>query len=715
MKKQYPADVFDQFFNNSIDLLCIANTNGYFTKLNSEWESTLGYSLTEMEGKRFIEFVHPDDVENTIYATEQLANDQRVQNFVNRYKHKNGSYRWIEWRSYPTENMIFASARDITKHIETEQALRESEERNKLITSMTTDYVFKLRITEKKGYDLEYLSENFESITGLKRLDVFSTEGRQKIFHPDDFPKVQRLIGQMISDGLPGELECRSIIKGNTRWINIVARPEKDPSTGEVVSITGAIKDITARKKAEMDRQSSEDLFLKALVNTPDSVSISNCATGKYVYVNDKYLEKTGYELHEVIGKTPLDLNIWADLDRRDEMLNLLKTDKSIHDFETRFRMKSGQIDDCVVFAEIVEVNQEKHFLFFVRDITDRKKSEEALRQSEQKYRLLFENMTSGFALHEMIYDENGKPFDYRYIEANPAFEKLTGLSAESIIGKTIKELVPTIEDQWIQTFGNVALTGEPITYMNYAKDLGRYYDTYVFSPEKDKYAVVFNDATVRINAENALTDSEEKFRSIVENSLAGIFTIDEEYHFIYVNDELCRLLGYSKNELIGMDFRKVLTPNSMNLVVDRYIRRKQGEDLPSHYEFEVVCRDGRIRQAEMIVNLMKDNGGKKRTMGQFIDITERKHAENVLRESESRLRSFINESSEGIVIINEDGLIEEWNNSAVAITGISCEEAVTHTWWDVQLKYSINWFYLRMISALTCLKRNSRRKSGIH
>ena len=93
--EQNSNDIFDQFFNNSIDLLCIADTEGHFLRLNPQWEETLGYTLEELEGKSFIEFVHPDDVESTICVTNQLANYQKVQNFINRYRHKDNSYRWI--------------------------------------------------------------------------------------------------------------------------------------------------------------------------------------------------------------------------------------------------------------------------------------------------------------------------------------------------------------------------------------------------------------------------------------------------------------------------------------------------------------------------------------------------------------------------------------------------------------------------------------------
>ena len=127
------------------------------------------------------------------------------------------------------------------------------------------------------------------------------------------------------------------------------------------------------------------------------------------------------------------------------------------------------------------------------------------LRESERKYRMLFENMTAGFALHEMIYDEQGKPLDYRYLEINPAFERLTGVPGKALLGKTVKEVMPGTEQYWIDVFGKVARTGEPAAYQNYASELKRYYDVWAFTPAKDQFAVVFTDITDRKRAEEKL------------------------------------------------------------------------------------------------------------------------------------------------------------------------------------------------------------------
>ncbi|NMB79901.1 MAG: PAS domain S-box protein, partial [Methanomicrobiales archaeon] len=113
----------DRFFNSSLDLLCIADTEGKFRRLNPEWEQTLGYPVNELLGKRFLDLVHPDDLGPTMEAVARLGGQNVILNFQNRYRHKDGSYRWIEWRSYPHGNLIYAAARDVTDRKLTEEAL----------------------------------------------------------------------------------------------------------------------------------------------------------------------------------------------------------------------------------------------------------------------------------------------------------------------------------------------------------------------------------------------------------------------------------------------------------------------------------------------------------------------------------------------------------------------------------------------------------------
>lgn len=148
--------------------------------------------------------------------------------------------------------------------------------------------------------------------------------------------------------------------------------------------------------------------------------------------------------------------------------------------------------------------------LMYSKKNTSLVQRERELIESDKRYRLLFENMTSGFALNAMIYDEQGNPMDYRFITVNPAFEHLTGAKAKDIIGKTVREVMTGTEQHWIETYGRVARTGEPIAYENYAQDIGRYFSTYAFCPEPGLFAVVFNDITERFKSQQELAEAKD-------------------------------------------------------------------------------------------------------------------------------------------------------------------------------------------------------------
>ena len=122
------TDELEKFFSGALDLLCVADTDGYFRRLNAEWEKTLGYTREELIGTRFLDLIHPDDIEATTNAVRELSVQNAVLGFTNRYRRKDGEYRWIEWRAYPAGKMIYAVARDITDRVAVEDTLRAAKE-----------------------------------------------------------------------------------------------------------------------------------------------------------------------------------------------------------------------------------------------------------------------------------------------------------------------------------------------------------------------------------------------------------------------------------------------------------------------------------------------------------------------------------------------------------------------------------------------------------
>jgi PAS domain S-box-containing protein len=156
------------------------------------------------------------------------------------------------------------------------------------------------------------------------------------------------------------------------------------------------------------------------------------------------------------------------------------------------------------------------------------------------------------------------------------------------------------------------------------------------------------------VELKKKLQESENMFRSIVENSHAGIFIIDGSFHITYANNMLSQILGYPVEEIVGSDFRCFLDEPSKDLVADRYIRRQKGEDIPSRYEFNFFRRDGQLRNAELSSAVVRDAGGKLITVGQMLDITERKQNEAEIIKARAELEIRVCERTGELQRANE-------------------------------------------------------------
>ena len=152
-------------------------------------------------------------------------------------------------------------------------------------------------------------------------------------------------------------------------------------------------------------------------------------------------------------------------------------------------------------------------------EIRKRISAEKKLADSNEYYKLLFTSMLNGYAVHEMIYDDEGNPANYKFIDVNPAFEKLTNQKREDVVGKTILDISPNIEKFWLERYGKVQKTGEPISFTSYSADLDRFYEVYAFRPQKGRFATIFNDVTEKMEVQEKM-HQQQRLESI--GTLAG-------------------------------------------------------------------------------------------------------------------------------------------------------------------------------------------------
>ena len=363
----------ERFLAVGSDLQVIAGINGYFRWVSPTFERTLGWTPDEMTSRPWTEFVHPEDLSASIAEADSLFCGNETLTFENRYRHRDGSYRWFLWNAqpYPEEQVIYGAAVDITDRVRVEQerqqvqqALRESEDQSRNI--------------------LESIAEAFFAVDENWR-----------------FTYVNQSACTLL-DRIPGDLI------GKNLWEEYSA--------------------LMGREFEPIYRSAMRDRVAGSLTAFyPD---------------RDRWYEVRTYPAAQGIT-------------------------------------------------------------VYFRNVTDRIQAEAALRQSEERYRTLFESIDESFCVIEMLFDANDTPIDYRFLEINPGFEQQTGL--RQAVGKTARQLVPDIEDDWIKIYGQVALTGKSVRFENGSEAMNRWFDVYACrtgQPESRKVAVVFKDISDRVSHE---------------------------------------------------------------------------------------------------------------------------------------------------------------------------------------------------------------------
>jgi diguanylate cyclase len=196
-----------------------------------------------------------------------------------------------------------------------------------------------------------------------------------------------------------------------------------------------------------------------------------------------------------------------------------------------------------------------------VTDVSTRHQADLALQQSEGRYRSLFENMQTGFALHEIITDPQGRPIDYTFLACNPSYTSMTGLKPEVILGRTVREILPGTEvdpADWIGVFGRVALTGESIHLENYSEVIGKWYDVIAYCPAPRLFAVLIHDVTERKRIAAELATQHEQLRVTLRSIGDGVITTNDQGAVEYMNPVAERLTGWSLEDAHGRPVAEV-------------------------------------------------------------------------------------------------------------------------------------------------------------
>lgn len=623
---------FRTLFELSPNLTFITKSDGTIIEANSAFIETSGFTKEEVISSNLVKLgiLTEDDRNNYLNIIEKngFFHNKEIS-----FKNKKGDIHYailsIERVLLNGEVTMLSTATDITERKLAEEAIQQySDIANNMQVALN---VFQMRnIGDKQSFVLIKSNPAANNLMNIE-LSNFYNKDLFEIFPELISYGLDKILSDVIHTGISYENEEFRFFKKTGEVLFFNAKAFRLPN-----SCVGLLfEDITKRKKIEQDVKENEERYRALFNNSPDGIHLletSGTKAGKIISVNSKVLEMLGYEYDEIINMPIEDL--MRDLELKDRMKGLEKlfAGETIS-FITNFYRKNNSFFPVEVTASAISLGNHLYILGIDRDISERLSMENTIKESELKYRLLFENMTNGFALHEVITDEKGDVCDFRYLEANPAYEKLTGLSVKDSIGKTILEINPIADTNWIRTFGEVALKGKHLYYEEYIAEDNKYYDVLAFSPRIGQFALILTDITERKKAEQLIKESEQKLLNIFNSSTDGMLICDYNLNIIQVNNTFLNLLGYNDiKEPCELKPLELITPEYRETTFEICNKIKNGVAHPG-IEISMIHQSGKIIPVEMVSKVIS-HGSEPAIFSIVRDIAERKNLEKRLFET---------------------------------------------------------------------------------
>ncbi len=607
--------------HNVHDAIVSSDANFIITAWNKAAEELFGFSSCEVLQKKI------DDVFQKIQVkpsqeelSRQLKTTGQFQGEVV-YQNKNGQKRYGELNiiSIVSDNDRFlgnvAVCKDITERKKAEEALIVSEKNYRnLINGMgesawVVDFEGNfIEVNNAAVEMLGYCREELLSL-GIKGIDNYlSTEqvknvmsrvvsGKNQIFETVHTSK----------DGTAIPVEISSSL------INYQEKP----------AILAIARNITERKKAE-----KEISRLASFPTLNPNAIFEADLSGKIIYCNPA--TKKLFPDFEDLGLSHPFLSDW------NQIVGPF-VDKTKNRFGRDVKVAGHWYHETFYF-----VPETDNIRVYTIDIDELKKAEETLRRSEEEHNSLFANMIDGLAYCQMIFDETEKPVDFVYLKINDAFERITGLKRDLVLGKRVTQAIPDIKEanpELFEIYGRVALTGKKERFEVFFKPLSLWLSVSVYCPRKGYFAAVFEDITQRKKIEDSLKESEEKFRNLAEESPNVIF-INKRGKVLYANKKCEDMTGYTREELYSPNFNflSLCAPEYVEIMRSSYAKHMRGEDSPP-YDYELITKSGE-RIDVMTTSKLINYDGDKAILGIVTDISELKKAQAALNQTMDELVS---------------------------------------------------------------------------
>jgi len=666
------TEELDRYFTGSLDLLCIADHEGYFRRLNPEWEKALGYPLPELIGKRFLDFVHPDDLKPTMEAVSKLSRDEEILNFVNRYRHRDGSYRWIEWRSFPIESRIYAVARDITVRKRIEDDLKESQRRLKEIIEFLPDATF---VIDKEGRVTAW-NRAIAEMTGIRAEDIlgqgdhaytvpFYGERRRAlidllmdmddIFLQEHYQAILREGNTISAEGFVPKLKNG---RGAYIWITATRLCRDD---GEVIGAIESIRDISDRKAMEVDLRESELRFKELSDLLPEAVFETNLDL-IITFVNKRAVSLFGYNKQDIEkGIHALDMIVPEDHERARTIIRKRLSGEYEGPVEYMAVKQDGTCFPVVInTVRVMRDGQAVGLRGVIIDMTERKHAEEQIRLQAMVLDQIQDLIT--------ITDLSG-----RITYVNESQTRMLGYKREDLIGKHVSffgedpEQGATQQEIIEKTRKQGVWRGDVINYRTDGRKVFLDCRTQLVYDESGKsiaMAGFSTDITEKKRLESELDENRRDLRTAVDATDDIILMTDANGCILLYNRPFGERYRHVSDHLIG-SYVFDLIPETTREVRWRYFQAARAKGIPIFFEDESNGQSW----SNAVYPVVSESGEVTRMVLFGRDISERRISEQQRRELEERLQRA--EKMEALGLLS-GGVAHDLNNVLGVMVGYS-------------------------------------------
>ncbi len=645
---------FRSIVENANDILAILSPQGIVRYVSPNVVNVLGYTPAELEGESFAPLIHLDDLPKIWEAFNQLATtDERVSELENRAKHKDGSWKWIcgnlsTLRDTTGNLLIVSVTRDITERKQAEEALKASEARFNAILNSALACIARYRFYRDRDWDIEYCSPASIWVWGYSAeeymADKYLVSSR---IHPEDWEALyQQCFDKVYSESL-FEYEYRyNHPDGTPHWISIHVTSVRDEAA-DCWLVTVIATDITDKKRTEIALAESELKFRTIVENANDVIGIANLE-GTVRYISPNVVNWTGFTAAEMEGQSFESFIHSDEVPKLYEAFNqLATTGERISGLEYRAKHKDGhyvwQLSNLSCFRD---VNGELLIIGVVRDITERKQAEEALKASEARLNAI---LNSAVACIQRVHIYADRTWDYEYV--SPGSELIFGYTAEELLADNnllASKIHPkdweTIVPQMFESVFAERPAEHDFRYLH-PKGNWRWIHFNVTSVRDEATdcwitTLIATDITDKKQTEIALAESEFKFRSIVENANDMLGIINQEGIILYSSPNIFSFLGYTPNELEGQTLEPFVHPDDLPELWQTFNRVATTQERIAGIEYRGRHKNGSWRWHSNNLSAIRDSSDNLLFICLARDITERKQAEEALAER-ARLAAF--------------------------------------------------------------------------